>query len=486
MPPPPLEGEGPGSLAGQLLEGRYRLESLIAVGGMGEVWRARDELLERPVAVKLVKDAFASDDAFLSRFRSEARIAAALSHQGIAHVFDYGEPGDKPPQRPFLVMELVEGRSLSAVIAESGALPAGVAIDIIAQVARALAAAHKLGITHCDIKPANLLITSDSRVKITDFGIASAAPGSQARAPGAHAPGPDDDGLVLGTAAYIAPERVEGRPPTPASDVYSLGIVGYQCIAGRLPFSASTQQAAAMAHADIKPPALPAGVPAAVRDLIMRMIARDPWDRPRTALEVADAASRVRDELLITDGPQLAEVASSPAPQTGGILAAEDGEDTTAVQAKKAIWREFHRRRRRRALATVAAVGGGTGILSSVIAAAVIAGNSGAGKHPHGHVAAAKAPTHTPQPSIRATTPRPSRSPQTRTVGTSQTAPSVHPSGPPAPPPRSRASAPAAPPAPAPVPSESSSPSPSPSQSPSPGPPTPTPPPTNPPPGAQG
>lgn len=474
---PPVEGAGPGSLAGQLLEDRYRLDSLIAAGGMGEVWRARDELLDRPVAVKLIKDAYTGDEAFLSRFRSEARIAAALSHPGVAHVFDYGE---RDGFRPFLVMELVDGRQLSALIASAGALPAGVMLDIVAQAARALRAAHRLGVTHRDIKPSNLLITDDGLVKITDFGIAAGAPRRAATAAGpgnglAAAGGEDtgpgntglkNTGLVLGTAAYMSPEQAEGKLVTPASDIYSLGIVAYQCVAGRLPFAGDTPLAVAIAHADSRPRPLPAGIPPGVRDLIMRMIAADPGRRPAQAAEVAESATRLRDEMLFSDGPQLADVVSRMAAGPGGPPAAEDQASTTIVQPAGQV-RARPGGRWRRAVIVTAVLGATAGGVSAVIGAAFLTGTPAA-RHANGHRPVAVAATRTPKPTRRAT-PRSSDTPVTTGVGASSTAqpPQQH-SGPPS------GSPPSSPPPSSPVPSPSPTPTgPSPS---------PSPPPTSPPP----
>jgi serine/threonine-protein kinase len=464
---PPVEGVERGPFAGQLLDGRYRLESLIAAGGMGEVWRARDELLGRPVAVKLVKDAYAGE-AFLARFRSEARTAAALSHPGVAQVFDYGEHDGSPLGRPFLVMELVNGRQLSALLATVGTLPAGVVLDIVGQAARALYAAHRIGITHRDIKPANLLVTDDGRVKITDFGIA-AGPGPRAAGtPGTEQRGPraadrEDAGLVLGTPAYMSPEQAKGKPVTPASDIYSLGMVAYQCAAGRLPFTGETPIAIAIAHAEKQPRRLPGAIPAPVRELIMGMIAADPRWRPASAAEVAESASVL---LLFTDGPQLADVAASVPAGSGDLLTGRDQRGKTLQQPlvhfrRPADSRNGHRRRAVIAAAVLAASAGG-------LSAAVAAGNPAPVKHTVSHRPVAVAPTRTPRPTRRSTPP-PSKAPLTISVGNTQPAQPVRATSAPAPPPTS---SPASPPPPR-------SPSPSPSATPI-DPPTPTPPPTSP------
>ena len=212
-----------------MLNRRYRLTARIAAGGMGEVWRGTDELLGRAVAVKLLSDRHAADEQFRARFRAEARYAASLSHPGIARVYDYGESAVGPAGngRPgtstaYLVMELVEGEPLSATLAR-GRMSTGAALDVVAQAASALAAAHEAGIVHRDVKPGNLLITPEGQVKITDFGIARAALAAQLT----------QSGMVMGTAQYVSPEQATARPVTTATDIYSLGVVGYECLAGR-------------------------------------------------------------------------------------------------------------------------------------------------------------------------------------------------------------------------------------------------------------
>jgi serine/threonine-protein kinase len=292
--------------AGTMLSGRYRLDERIAAGGMGEVWRGTDEVLGRPVAVKLLRRAHLGDEALASRFRAEARYAAALSHPGIARVFDYGESDRHAMHGAYLVMELIDGEPLSALLARSGRLSAGAALDIIGQSALALHAAHQAGIVHRDIKPGNLLITADGRVKITDFGIARAVQASQA----GHL---TQTGMVMGTAQYVSPEQASGLPVSAASDIYSLGVVGYQCLAGRLPFIAETAIALALSHVREEPPPLPADVPAGVRDLVGRMMAKRPEQRPASALQVAERARRLRDTLPVSVAAGLGGMAEAPA-----------------------------------------------------------------------------------------------------------------------------------------------------------------------------
>jgi eukaryotic-like serine/threonine-protein kinase len=298
-------------LAGQFLADRYRLDAPIEAGHTGEVWSARDTVLNRPVAVKMINQALSADEASVSRFRAESRFAAALSHSGVARVFDYGEQQSASLPCPYLVMERVAGRPLSELTAQAGPLPAHVVLDITAQAGRALQAAHDIGITHRDIKPANLLITEDGTVKITDFGVAALTPGSQVAVV--------TDAELVRSAAYISPEAAEGKPVTQASDIYSLGVVAYECATGRLPFAGRTPREQAAAR-EGEPWPLPDHIPAPVRELIMRMIARDPWLRPGSAGAVADRASTLRKQLFSTAGWR-ADAAPTGTGWTGPVAA---------------------------------------------------------------------------------------------------------------------------------------------------------------------
>ncbi len=215
-------------LSGHVLGKRYRLESLIATGGMGQVWRARDVVLDRPVAVKVLRTEYTGDPAFLARFRAEARLTAGLTAPTIATLHDYGEaPGPGGVERlAFLVMELVDGESLSAVLAREGRLTAARTVQVVRQIAAGLAVAHAAGVVHRDVKPANVLVRTDGTVTITDFGIASSVAGVPITR----------TGQVIGTAQYLSPEQAQGERATPASDVYALGLVAYECLAGRRAF----------------------------------------------------------------------------------------------------------------------------------------------------------------------------------------------------------------------------------------------------------
>lgn len=261
---------------GQRYGGRYKLISRIAIGGMGEVWQAKDEVILRDVAIKILKPEYLGDPGFLERFRTEARHAARVNHEGIANVFDYGEDSGSA----FLVMELVPGDSLAKILERDKSLAVDRVLDIVAQTARALFAAHEEGMVHRDVKPGNLLITPDGHVKITDFGIARVADQVSLTA----------TGQVMGTVQYLAPEQATGKPASPATDIYSLGIVAYEALAGKRPFTGDSQMAIAMAQINEAPPALPSNIDQRVQNLIMSCLAKKPAQRPDSALVLAERA----------------------------------------------------------------------------------------------------------------------------------------------------------------------------------------------------
>jgi eukaryotic-like serine/threonine-protein kinase len=252
----------------RLLGGRYRLEDQVGSGGMSVVWRATDEVLRRPVAVKVLAGRLATDAGARLRIQAEARSAARLSHPHVCGVYDYGESVDAAGQpEPFVVMELLRGPTLSQRIAD-GPLPALEAMRVCAEVASGVAAAHDVGLVHRDIKPANVILTA-SGAKVVDFGIAAAA-------------GPledlDQDSRMIGTPAYLAPERLTGDQIVPASDVYALGLLLHYVLVGKLPWAAETTTQMLRAHTYAEPDPLPQvdGVPAEVADLCGRCLAKDP------------------------------------------------------------------------------------------------------------------------------------------------------------------------------------------------------------------
>ncbi|WP_448002074.1 protein kinase domain-containing protein [Agromyces bauzanensis] len=266
--------------AGLTFGGRYELQSRVAIGGMGEVWQATDLVIGRQVAIKILKDEYLGDPGFLERFRAEARHAALVNHEGIANVFDYGEEEGSA----YLVMELVPGEALSTILEREHVLSTDKVLDIVAQTAAALQAAHAAGLVHRDIKPGNLLITPDGRVKITDFGIARIADQVPLTA----------TGQVMGTVQYLSPEQASGHPASPTTDIYSLGIVAYEALAGRRPFTGESQVAIAMAQINETPPDLPVTVSEPVRNLVYASIAKNPADRPQSAAHLARAATALR------------------------------------------------------------------------------------------------------------------------------------------------------------------------------------------------
>jgi serine/threonine protein kinase len=282
---------------GTRLDGRYRLSERLAYGGMGEVWRATDEVLSREVAVKILRPELAEDEAFVRRFRAEARTTSGLPHNGIAAVYDYGETrvgsdGASPAAHEdedadpvaYLVMELVPGEALSSMLSRDGALSSDLTLDLVAQAARALHAAHQRGVIHRDIKPANLMVTPDGRVKVTDFGIAR---------PLDHEP-LTATGQVMGTAHYLAPELAKGQDASPLSDVYALGVVAYECLAGHRPFEGDNQVAVALAHLNEQPPPLPGSIPEQVRAVVGSAMEKEPNRRMPSAEAFAAALETLR------------------------------------------------------------------------------------------------------------------------------------------------------------------------------------------------
>jgi eukaryotic-like serine/threonine-protein kinase len=263
---------------GTVLGGRYRLVELLGQGGMATIYRARDNQLERDVAVKILRPEYGADPDFIDRFRHEAQSAASLNHPGIVAVYDYGTD----PAGPFIVMELVEGEDLATIVRRTGALPPRAAARLVAQSARAIAAAHDRGFVHRDVKPGNILVTREGRVKVTDFGIARALSESALTLPG----------TTLGSVHYFSPEQARGEMATPASDIYSLGIVLYELLTGRRPWTGDTAAAIATARltgAVPSPSAAHGGIPPTLEGITRKALAPNPEERFGTATEMAEA-----------------------------------------------------------------------------------------------------------------------------------------------------------------------------------------------------
>jgi serine/threonine protein kinase len=266
-----------------LLNNRYRLLELVGSGGMAAVYRGLDTLLQRPVAVKVLRESFASDPAFLARFQREARAAANLDHSNIVTVYDVGQDGD----RHYIVMEYVDGQDLKTLIRRKGRLHVDEALDIAIQVSAGVGHAHKAGIVHCDIKPQNVLVTNDGRAKVADFGIARALSES----------GVTESETVWGSPLYFSPEQAAGAPPSPASDVYSIGVVIYEMLTGTPPFQAERPAALALMHMREIPQSLTLQnpqVPSQLERIVYQVLSKEPAARYRTAGQLAHVLEEYR------------------------------------------------------------------------------------------------------------------------------------------------------------------------------------------------
>ncbi|MGY1753896.1 protein kinase domain-containing protein [Blastococcus sp. SYSU D01042] len=283
---------------------RYELHSLIAAGGMGQVWRGVDVALHRSVAVKVLRSEYTGDPSFLARFRAEAQHAASLSHPNVAAVFDYGEETAQDgtgETLAYLIMELVEGEPLSALLAREGALGPETTLRLLQQTAFALAEAHRMGLVHRDVKPGNILVRADGSVKITDFGIAWSARSVPLTR----------TGQVIGTPQYLSPEQAEGKLASPASDVYALGLIGYECLTGHPAFDGDNAVTIALKQVRQEPEPLPGELPPGLRTLITRALVKDPAGR----LPDGAAFGAAVDDVLA--GRELA--APPPAPPTQDV-----------------------------------------------------------------------------------------------------------------------------------------------------------------------
>jgi serine/threonine-protein kinase len=278
-----------GPLAGTVLDGRYRVDTMIATGGMSSVYRGLDLRLDRPVALKVMESRYAGDQQFLTRFQREARAVARLSHPGLVAVYDQGAgtPGRQPP---FLVMELVEGGTLRELLRERGPMPPHAVAAVLAPVLGGLAVAHAAGLVHRDIKPENVLISDGGEVKIADFGLVRAIAEAKITS----------TSVILGTAAYLSPEQVSTGDADPRSDVYAVGILAYELLTGVTPFTGDSALSVAYQRMDHDVPApgtVIAGVPTQFDEMVLRATARDPQRRYSDARDMADDLGEIVDDL---------------------------------------------------------------------------------------------------------------------------------------------------------------------------------------------
>jgi serine/threonine protein kinase len=256
-----------------MLNNRYQIEGRIGSGGMAEVYRARDLTLERTVAIKLLREDFAQDPAFRERFRQEAKAAASLSHPNIVTVHDFGFD----EKSVFIVMEYVPGTDLKTILESRSTLGLDEALRLIIQACAGIGFAHRAGLVHCDVKPHNMIVTPDQRLKVTDFGIARALASIHSQ---------ESDNVVWGSPQYFSPEQAAGQPPSPASDVYGLGVVLYEMLTGRLPFIANTARELAHMHrtvSPIPPSQINPRIPPNLEQACLKVLSKEPSARYRTA-----------------------------------------------------------------------------------------------------------------------------------------------------------------------------------------------------------
>ncbi|MEV4413314.1 serine/threonine-protein kinase [Catellatospora sp. NPDC049609] len=285
---------------GTTLNGRYRIDERIASGGMGDVWKGTDEVLDRIVAIKVMLPALLEEPGFVKRFHAEAKTMAGVNHPGVVRIYDFGNDA----HLAYLIMELIEGDPLSRTLNKVGRLTPARTMLLIAQAADALQAAHDKGIVHRDVKPGNLLVRPNGTLVLTDFGIARSAAASQLTATGA----------VMGTASYLAPEQASGEGASATSDVYSLGVVAYQCLTGHRPYEGDTPLEIAMKHVTGTPKPMPSDIPPVVRQIVERAMAKSPASRWPSAAAFANAARQAAGALTHGSGPTLPVQPVSPSP----------------------------------------------------------------------------------------------------------------------------------------------------------------------------
>lgn len=318
---------------GLLLNGRYQLLEKVGSGGMATVYKALDNALGRNVAIKVMHQSLTSDEAFLQRFTQEAHAAANLTHPNIVTVHDIGQDG----QRHYIVMEFVEGRTLKELVRmhnKNGQLmPIKRTLDLIIQVCNGIGYAHRANLVHCDVKPQNILVTLDDRVKVADFGIARAM--SRVNQP------LEPDGQVWGTPQYFAPEQAAGKPATPAADVYAIGVVLFEMLGGRTPFQADTPTAVALQHMHTRPPLvsqLNPAVPTQLEQILQKVLSKEPSGRYRTAGQFGRILTTYRQRSRAETGPLWTTPAAQP-PSAGTYAAQppEEQDNDSATGSSRAV-----------------------------------------------------------------------------------------------------------------------------------------------------
>ena len=339
-----------------LIGGDYQLQWIVGHGGMSTVWLADDVHNDREVALKVLRPEFSDNNEFLSRFRNEAKAAESIDSDNVVATYDYRELEDNGRTFCYMALEYIRGESLADLLAREGALPETLALDVMEQASHGLSVIHHMGLVHLDIKPGNLMITQNGQVKITDFGIAKAA----AAVPLTRT------GMVVGTAQYVSPEQAQGYEVGPSSDVYSLGVVGYEMLAGKRPFSGDSSVSVALAHISQAPEPLSTSISAPTRELIGMALRKDPNTRFADGNEFTNAISAVRQGQRPPQpkSAALAPIAAEPSPSASTEMLANMAHPTTVRPAVSAPQTEER----------PAKQGGfGTGLLIALAIAALVA-----------------------------------------------------------------------------------------------------------------
>ncbi|OFQ55609.1 serine/threonine-protein kinase [Corynebacterium sp. HMSC074H12] len=342
----------------ELIGEDYQLQWIVGHGGMSTVWLADDVHNDREVALKVLRPEFSDNNEFLSRFRNEAKAAESIDSENVVATYDYRELEDNGRTFCYMALEYIRGESLADLLAREGALPETLALDVMEQASHGLSVIHHMGLVHRDIKPGNLMITQNGQVKITDFGIAKAA----AAVPLTRT------GMVVGTAQYVSPEQAQGYEVGPTSDVYSLGVVGYEMLAGKRPFSGDSSVSVALAHISQAPEPLSTSISAPTRELIGMALRKDPNTRFADGNEFTNAISAVRQGQRPPQpkSAALAPIAAEPSPSASTEMLANMAHPTTVRPAVQPSTPEPEERPAKKG-------GFGTGLLIAVAIAALVA-----------------------------------------------------------------------------------------------------------------